>query len=85
MSGYKTRLQYYLFNLSIKLMHKKIQELESTLAFQEEDIHILNQALIAQQAQIQNLQDKVNLLFKLLQEQSCDNQTEIVNTKPPHY
>lgn len=72
---------------SIHDLTAKVADLESQLAFQDDTIQQLDEALSQQQKDILLLVKTVNLLrddLKKAQLELAEGQ-EIINTKPPHY
>lgn len=64
----------------------EIEELQMKVAFQENTIEELNQAIIAQQKQIDNLMFKMNHVTNKLKEISTSNLADPQDeTPPPHY
>ncbi|EWH10325.1 SlyX family protein [Catenovulum agarivorans DS-2] len=67
-------------------LHKRIDDLETQLAFQEDTIQSLNQALINQQLQISALEHNLGLLAKKLKGMQPDAVASMSEeTPPPHY
>ena len=67
-------------------MDEKLEELETRLAFQDQELQTLNDVIINQQSQIDGLEEKI----RLLHEKMKDLKTETVipaseETPPPHY
>ena len=64
---------------------ERIDGLESRLAFQDDTIQQLNDALVAQQARIDALEAELEQLIATLRTGSIDGQIEPVDEVPPHY
>ncbi|MCL4144757.1 UNVERIFIED_CONTAM: hypothetical protein GTU68_028308 [Idotea baltica] len=62
-----------------------IVELESRLAFQEDTIQSLNDALAIQQKEISRLQAQMIALIHRYEEITAENNEDITNESPPHY
>ena len=62
----------------------RINDLEFKVAYQEDTIENLNQVLARQQQDILLLQEKLQLLGKLVESQRTQQAT-IDNQPPPHY
>lgn len=62
----------------------RLEDLESKLAFQEDTLHRLNEALVAQQARIDQLEAVVRSLAGRL-EASLEGGAEMPEPPPPHY
>ena len=68
------------------LLQNRIDDLESQLAFQEDTVQALNEALIDQQAQISALERSLRLLAKKLKGMQPDSVASLSEeTPPPHY
>ena len=66
-------------------MQEELIELQSQFAFQEQTIAELNEALIAQQQQIDRLQKQLMMLMDRLTELEGEPSPAGVDEKPPHY
>lgn len=66
-------------------MQEELIELQSQFAFQEQTIAELNEALIAQQQQIDRLQKQLMMLMDRLKELEGEPSPAGVDEKPPHY
>lgn len=67
-------------------IHTYLVELETKIAFQEQTIDDLNQALIHQQFAIEKLQNQVRQLAEKFQGISASNvASRAEETPPPHY
>ena len=67
-------------------MQDKLEELETRLAFQDQELQTLNDVIIRQQAQI----DELVVQMRVLQDKIRDIQPSLVipqseETPPPHY
>ena len=66
-----------------------LAELQSQLAFQEDTVQALNDALASQQQEILVLRRQVELLKQRLDEQAADQEQTVAGPieeeKPPHY
>lgn len=69
--------------MSDKLI-EKIDELETKIAFQEEQLSKLEQISTAQQQQLLNLESKMSLVIKQLSDGNQNQQTG-EEGPPPHY
>jgi SlyX protein len=67
------------------MMEERLNELEAKLAFAEDLIETLNQAVIRQQGQIDLMQQQLRLLHQQLQETLPDEARTPRNEIPPHY
>ena len=67
------------------MMKERLNELEAKLAFAEDLIETLNQAVIRQQGQIDLMQQQLRLLHQQLQETLPDEARTPRNEIPPHY
>jgi len=63
----------------------RFTELEMKLAFQEEVIHKLDEALIDQQQQIMALQRQVKLLGNEVRTLDAQTDSQQLEPPPPHY
>ncbi|WP_017444323.1 SlyX family protein [Gayadomonas joobiniege] len=64
----------------------KIDDLEAQLAFQEDTIQALNQALVSQQKQISLLNKQLELIAKKLQDAQPEAlMPQAMEPPPPHY
>ena len=67
-------------------LENRINDLETQLAFQEDTIQALNQALVSQQTQISELEHTLRLLAKKLKGMQPDAVASMSEeTPPPHY
>jgi SlyX protein len=66
------------------MMEERLNEIEAKLAFAEDLIETLNQAVIRQQAQIDSLQQQLRLLHQQLQALPNDARSPR-DEIPPHY
>ncbi|MDX1705338.1 SlyX family protein [Pseudidiomarina sp.] len=69
-------------------LSRRIADLESQLAFQEDTIETLNQLLTRQSDLLHELQRKVTVLgerFQQVQEHSSTASTNPDDERPPHY
>jgi SlyX protein len=69
------------------MMEARLNELEAKLAFAEDLIETLNQAVIRQQGQIDLLQQQLRLLHQRMQETQpdADAPRTLRDEIPPHY
>lgn len=68
------------------VLQQRVTTLENRLAFQEDTIETLNQALIDAQLQLQKLREQLRLLAeKLAQQTSSPLASSQEETPPPHY
>ena len=75
-----------MMNSNELLLEKRIQQLEMKVAFQEDNLDILNKEIFEQQCRTQQLTEQVALLVVKLKE-SEPNQlaSEKEEMRPPHY
>tara|TARA_R110000772_G_scaffold111396_1_gene215229 strand:- start:1400 stop:1600 length:201 start_codon:yes stop_codon:yes gene_type:complete len=66
-------------------MQEELIELQSQLAFQEQTITELNEALISQQQQLDRLQKQLAMLMDRLKEVEGAAPDAGQDEKPPHY
>ena len=67
-------------------MDQKLEELETRLAFQDQEISVLNNVIIDQQKQIDLLSDKIRMLDdKMKDMKSPQLMPESEEPPPPHY
>jgi SlyX protein len=70
-------------------LKQQVMELQSQLAFQEDALRSLDEALALQQQEILVLRRQLELLLKRQQEQAAQHDAGMVHTqfdeKPPHY
>ena len=66
-------------------MEERLNELEAKLAFAEDLIDTLNQAVIRQQGQLDLMQQQLCLLHQRLQESQPDETRTPLDEMPPHY
>jgi SlyX protein len=66
-------------------MEARLNELEAKVAFAEDLIETLNQAVIRQQGQIDLLQQQLRLLHQQLQDALPDDARTPRDEIPPHY
>jgi SlyX protein len=64
---------------------QRVNDLEMRLAFQDDTIQALNDALFAQQRQLEKLQLQVAELSRRQEETSAQFGIEEDSTPPPHY
>lgn len=64
---------------------KRLEELESRQAFQEDTIASLNEALIAQQQRIAYLEKMLELLIERYRQTQPDTAMPAEEPPPPHY
>ena len=64
---------------------ERIDGLESRVAFQDDTIQQLNDALVAQQARIDALQAELAQLIATLRAGTGDSETKPADEVPPHY
>lgn len=67
------------------MMEERLNELEAKLAFAEDLIETLNQAVIRQQGQLDLLQQQLRLLHQQLQNALPDEARTLRDEIPPHY
>ena len=67
-----------------KDLEGRIDELEARLAFQDDALARLNEALVMQDASIRRLQRALNRVVELLDERGADPEAA-EETPPPHY
>lgn len=68
-----------------KELCERVTELETRLAFSEDQIDQLDQTIYQQQVQIDQLSRLVETMRQLVQQSNLAQEQEIINTKPPHY
>ena len=66
-------------------LESRITELEEKLAYQEDTLHKLDDALISQQRQLLETERKINLLMDQLQKLESSLPEPPQDEKPPHY
>jgi len=69
-------------------IHDELIELQTRIAYQEDTINQLNDAVTRQDADILQLQQQIRLLAKRIDELSFapnNGSDEIPNERPPHY
>jgi SlyX protein len=66
-------------------MEARLNELEAKVAFAEDLIETLNQAVIRQQAQIDSLQQQLRLLHQQLRDALPEEARTPRDEIPPHY
>ena len=66
-------------------MEARIVELESRQAFQDDTLQALNDALVAQQREIERLQAQVQVLAKRIEEGANSFGINQDESPPPHY
>ena len=66
-------------------MDNRLTELEAKLAFAEDLIETLNQAVIRQQGQIDSMQQQLRLLHQRMQDMQPDEARTPRDEIPPHY
>ena len=65
---------------------KKIIEIETKIAFQEETIEQLNEIIIEQQKAIDKLQlQLLQINSKIKEQDQWSHENSIIDEKPPHY
>lgn len=67
------------------VLEARIVELESRQAFQDDTIQALNDALVAQQREIERLQAQVQVLAKRIEEGASSFGISQDESPPPHY
>ena len=65
-------------------MQQRLEELESRLAYQDDTINSLNDALIGQQAKLTELERILNLMIERIQQSPSDDD-QSAEPPPPHY
>lgn len=68
-----------------KELVERVTELESRLAFSEDQIDQLDQTIYQQQVQIDQLTRLVEKMRQAVQQADMGQGHEIINTPPPHY
>ena len=66
-------------------MQNELIELQTQLAFQEQSINELNEALTNQQLQIDKLRLEIKLLLEKIEEGQSAGESPSANEQPPHY
>lgn len=66
-------------------LERRIADLETRLAFQDDTIQALNDVLIAQQAAVDRLQAQLKLLARRQEDMQGDIGMEGDEAPPPHY
>jgi SlyX protein len=66
-------------------MQQQLVAVQSQLAFQEDTMRELHEALARQQQEILLLRRQIQLLKQRLDEQAVDFEPGFVDQKPPHY
>ena len=70
----------------INKLNERIEQLESRLAFQDDTIEILNQALTLQQQDLDKLRHQMSLLINRMKEMVVSQvASQSEETPPPHY
>ena len=64
---------------------QRINELEARVAFQDDTIGALNDALVTQQIKISQLEKSLELLIGRFREVGAEPQPPIFEEPPPHY
>jgi len=64
---------------------QRLDELESRLAFQDDTITSLNQALVSQQQRISHLEKSLALVLERFREKELDFDLPDEEPPPPHY
>ncbi len=67
------------------MMEARLNELEAKMAFAEDLIETLNQAVIRQQGQIDLLQQQIRLLHQQLKDAQPGETRTLRDELPPHY
>ncbi|HEX7971302.1 MAG TPA: SlyX family protein [Thiobacillus sp.] len=67
------------------MMEDRLTELEAKLAFAEDLIETLNQAVIRQQGQLDSMQQQIRLLHQRMQDMQPDEARSPRDEIPPHY
>lgn len=67
------------------MIEKRLEELETKLAFAEDLIETLNQTVIRQQRQMDSLQQQLRLLLQQLRDMQPDDGLTPREEIPPHY
>jgi SlyX protein len=63
----------------------RLTEVEAKLAFAEDLIDTLNQAVIRQQAQLDSMQQQLRLLHQRIKDVTPDESRSLRDEIPPHY
>ena len=66
-------------------IEERINDLQSRLAFQDDTIQALNDALVAQQRQLERLQLQMTALIKRQEEVGSQFGMAVDEAPPPHY
>jgi len=67
-------------------MEKKLADIETRIAFQDQELQTLNEVIIDQQKQIDRLHEKISLLEDKIRDLKTSSLTpEVEETPPPHY
>ncbi len=67
------------------MTESRLTEIETKLAFAEDLLETLNQAVIRQQRQIDSLQEQLRLLHQQVRDSQADEPTTPREEIPPHY
>jgi SlyX protein len=66
-------------------IHARLTELEIKLSFTEDLVEELNRTVARQQEQIALLQDELRALFQQMQQMSPGEESDLREEIPPHY
>ncbi|MGV8843681.1 MAG: SlyX family protein [Pseudomonas sp.] len=66
-------------------MEKRMTDMESRLAFQDDALQALDDVLVTQQREVERLQLQMVALLKRQEEQSSQSDIEEDEAPPPHY
>lgn len=73
----------------LEILKQQMMHMQSQLAFQEDAVQSLDEALVQQQQEILLLHRQLKLLRERQQEQVAQNEagpeSDLSNEKPPHY
>jgi SlyX protein len=67
------------------MLEKRLEELETKLAFAEDLIETLNQTVIRQQRQMDSLQEQLRLLHREIRDSRPEESASLREEIPPHY
>jgi SlyX protein len=67
------------------MLEKRLEELETKLAFAEDLIETLNQTVIRQQRQMDSLQEQLRLLHREIRDSRPEGSASLREEIPPHY
>lgn len=72
--------------MELKRLERRIDELESRLAWHEQTIDVLNSAIAEQAVAIMRMEEQIRLLSQRLQQQQVDPGLNVTAQEPPpHY